>query len=75
MRLMALAISVVGLCSLSWAAEKDKTSERLDDAADLFNEFQPDANSMRLIREIKFHSDSPSDLPQHTKEPAIAPPR
>jgi len=38
MRLMALAISVVGLCSVSWAAEKDKTNERLDDAADLFNE-------------------------------------
>jgi lipid-binding SYLF domain-containing protein len=38
MRLMALAISVLGLCSVSWAAEKDKTSERLDDAADLFNE-------------------------------------
>src|SRR5580704_11940478 len=38
MRWMALAISVIGLCSVSWAAEKDKTSERLDDAADLFNE-------------------------------------
>src|SRR5580700_4072835 len=38
MRWMALAISVVGLCSVSWAVEKDKTSERLDDAADLFNE-------------------------------------
>src|ERR1700722_3666489 len=38
MRWMALAISMVGLCSVSWAVEKDKTSERLDDAADLFNE-------------------------------------
>src|ERR1700689_5254732 len=38
MRLMVLAISVVGLCSVSWAVEKDKTNERLDDSADLFNE-------------------------------------
>jgi SH3 domain-containing YSC84-like protein 1 len=38
MRLMALAISVVGLCSVSWAVENDKTNERLDDAAELFGE-------------------------------------
>ncbi len=38
MRLMALAISVVGLCSVSWAVENDKTNERLDDAAELFSE-------------------------------------
>ena len=39
MRLIALAISVAGLCSMTWAAEeKDKTNERLDDAAALFNE-------------------------------------
>jgi lipid-binding SYLF domain-containing protein len=38
MRWMALAISAVGLCSVSWAVENDKTNERLDDAADLFSE-------------------------------------
>src|SRR5580704_9894283 len=38
MRWMALAISVVGLCSVSWAVENDKTNERLDDAAELFGE-------------------------------------
>ena len=38
MRLIALAITMVGLSSVSWAVEKDKTSERLDDAADLFSE-------------------------------------
>ncbi len=38
MRLIALALSVIGLCSVSWTAEKDKTTERLGDAADLFNE-------------------------------------
>jgi lipid-binding SYLF domain-containing protein len=38
MRWMALAISAIGLCSVSRAAEMDKTNERLDDAAELFNE-------------------------------------
>lgn len=38
MRILALAITVVGLCPVSWAVEKDKTTERLDDAAALFRE-------------------------------------
>jgi len=38
MRVIALAISFVGLCSLGWAVEKDKSAERLEDAADLFSE-------------------------------------
>ena len=38
MRLIALAISVAGLCSTTWAAERDENNERLDDAADLFKE-------------------------------------
>ena len=38
MRILALAGFVVGLCSISLAIEKDKTDERLDDAADLFSE-------------------------------------
>lgn len=38
MRSTALALSVIGLCSVAWTAEKDKTTERLEDTADLFNE-------------------------------------
>jgi lipid-binding SYLF domain-containing protein len=38
MRTLALAISVAGLCVTGWAAETEKTSDRLDDAAALFNE-------------------------------------
>ncbi|MFN7993321.1 MAG: lipid-binding SYLF domain-containing protein [Bryobacteraceae bacterium] len=38
MRVIALAVSFVGLCSLGWAVEKDKTAERLEDSADLFSE-------------------------------------
>ncbi|MGA2590783.1 MAG: lipid-binding SYLF domain-containing protein [Bryobacteraceae bacterium] len=38
MRLLTLAISVAGLCSMTWAAEEEKTNERLDDAASLFSE-------------------------------------
>jgi lipid-binding SYLF domain-containing protein len=37
MRLIALAMAAAGLCSVSWAAE-NKTNERLEDSADLFNE-------------------------------------
>jgi lipid-binding SYLF domain-containing protein len=35
---MSLAMSVAGLCSIVWAAEEPKTSERLADAAALFHE-------------------------------------
>jgi lipid-binding SYLF domain-containing protein len=38
MRLIPLAISFAGLCAMTWAAEKDKTAERLDDSAALFSE-------------------------------------
>jgi len=38
MRFLALVISLAALCPLSQAVEKDKTNERLDDAAALFNE-------------------------------------
>jgi len=38
MRLLTVAISLVGLCSTTWAAEEPKTTERLDDAASLFTE-------------------------------------
>jgi lipid-binding SYLF domain-containing protein len=38
MRSIAVAISIVGLCGVTWAAEQDKTRERLDDSAALFNE-------------------------------------
>lgn len=38
MRTIALAICVAGLSGAAWAAEERKTTDRLDDAAALFNE-------------------------------------
>jgi len=38
MRMIALAVSLAGLCRMGWAADMPKTDERLDDAADLFKE-------------------------------------
>ena len=38
MRLTALVILAIGLCPVSRAAETDKTNERLDDSAELFQE-------------------------------------
>jgi SH3 domain-containing YSC84-like protein 1 len=38
MRMIALAMSVAGLCSMAKAAEETKTNERLDDAAAMFSE-------------------------------------
>jgi lipid-binding SYLF domain-containing protein len=38
MRMIALVVSLAGLCTMGWAADMPKTDERLDDAADLFKE-------------------------------------
>ena len=38
MRMIALAMSVAGLCSTMWAAEETKTNARLNDAAAMFRE-------------------------------------
>jgi lipid-binding SYLF domain-containing protein len=38
MRMIALAVSFAGLCTMGWAADMPKTDERLDDAAELFKE-------------------------------------
>jgi lipid-binding SYLF domain-containing protein len=38
MRVIAIALSVAGLCSTMMAAEETRTSERLNDSAALFNE-------------------------------------
>jgi lipid-binding SYLF domain-containing protein len=38
MRIIPIAVSVAGLCSMMWAAEATKTKERLNDAAAMFSE-------------------------------------